>query len=422
MAEQRVFADPLGPLAGHAERLERRLETRSAPPRRATQGAPAALAPAGPRPRPPAPSREEQLVETYRAAAARYSGTDHDSAAGRLVQGQVDHTLMIGHRVAAAEGDFAEMAARFRAEGFGAEHATGLEQLDKCPACSRALTHGDFGVDHIMYYLDGDDEKKPAGSADPAHLVHARSAARSTCGGRTSRAARVAAWRDEWEDFVRSVERDQKAGDVILHLDTLCRPRSPTRPRAREARGGRRGRGRGRRGRGRRDRGGGRGGRGREAEEPPTPPAWKWRGAHPARRGAPKKHRGQVRVHRLGRERDGRGRPGRARVRARGARRARRADRARLGRGRRRARPPRGRYRAAPALSDIAREVTEPGVCVLAEQPPPETPTAVEGMMRKTDSGRRSSSTRWRRCRRRRRTRAAPRAAAPWAVAAEKDE
>ena len=36
--------------------------------------------------------------------------------------------------------------------------------------------------------------------------------------------------------------------------------------------------------------------------------------------------------------------------------------------------------------SDIAREVTEPGVCVLAEQPPPETPTAVvEGMMRKTD-------------------------------------
>ena len=49
------------------------------------------------------------------AAAAQYSGTDHDSAAGRLVQGQVDHTLMIGHRVAAAEGDFAEMAARFEA-------------------------------------------------------------------------------------------------------------------------------------------------------------------------------------------------------------------------------------------------------------------------------------------------------------------
>ena len=202
------------------------------------------------------------------------------------MQGQVDHTLMIGHRVAAAESDFAEMAARFRDEGFGAEHATGLEQLAKCPACSRALTHGDFGVDHIMYYLDGDDEKKPA---------KVRSIPRIWCTPCAQRRAKhmrrpyvksrqVAAWRDEREDFVASVERDQKAGDVILHLDTL-------KPPAREARGrGRRGRrGRGGRGRGRGGRGGG--GGGREAEEQAD--AAVEAGVAPARgRG----RRGQVRV------------------------------------------------------------------------------------------------------------------------------
>ena len=40
----------------------------------------------------------------------------------------------------------------------------------------------------------------------------------------------------------------------------------------------------------------------------------------------------------------------------------------------------------AGAGAAVSRDVSEPGVCVLAEQPPPETPTAVvEGMMRKTD-------------------------------------
>ena len=31
-----------------------------------------------------------------------------------------------------------------------------------------------------------------------------------------SRVRAVAAWRDEWEDFVRSVERDQKAGELQI--------------------------------------------------------------------------------------------------------------------------------------------------------------------------------------------------------------
>ena len=42
---------------------------------------------------------DEQALELRTQMAAHYLQTDHDTDGGRLIQGQVDHTLLVGHRV-----------------------------------------------------------------------------------------------------------------------------------------------------------------------------------------------------------------------------------------------------------------------------------------------------------------------------------
>lgn len=101
---------------------------------------------------------EEQL-DLQRMAVAHYANTDHDTAAGRLIQGQVDHTLMIGKRVHASKEELAEMEKMFVETDVLSDST--LFQLSTCPVCQRSVSHGEFGVDHIMYYLEGDEEKVP---------------------------------------------------------------------------------------------------------------------------------------------------------------------------------------------------------------------------------------------------------------------
>ena len=42
---------------------------------------------------------DDQQLELRTQMAAHYLQTDHDTDGGRLIQGQVDHTLLVGHRV-----------------------------------------------------------------------------------------------------------------------------------------------------------------------------------------------------------------------------------------------------------------------------------------------------------------------------------
>lgn len=321
------------------------------------------------------------LLATYRTAAAAYTQTDHDG----LIQGQVDHTLMIGHRVVADRAEFAEMAQRL--EG---GDPMGFDHLDKCPACSRAVDHGDFGVDHIMYYREGDAEKKPAKVRSipriwctPCAQARAKSMRRPYVKSRE-----VARWRDEWEQFVRGVEAEQHAarhaGDVIVHLDSLAPPEviDPAAPRIATAPP--------------RDAADGDGAAAEaddaanaEAAKPknkPTRLAWKWINHQLA--GAPRKHvegkfefvvtaartRGEVDV-------DARTFALEVDVEY--------AARTTLVSGE----AVRACGRCVVACSSangepatVEREVRDAGTCVLATPPPPETPTAVaEGMLRKTD-------------------------------------
>ncbi|KAJ1455550.1 hypothetical protein M885DRAFT_565119 [Pelagophyceae sp. CCMP2097] len=85
-------------------------------------------------------------------AAAAYRGDA--AAAGQLVQGQVDHALVPGKRVSADADDFAFLDGLFNngaaEKGFN---------LDRCPVCARPVSHGDFGVDHVVYYAEGDAAK-----------------------------------------------------------------------------------------------------------------------------------------------------------------------------------------------------------------------------------------------------------------------
>ena len=94
---------------------------------------------------------DDQQLELRTQMAAHYLQTDHDTDGGRLIQGQVDHTLLVGHRVRTSTG---------RAREARAEFGTDQLQLEKCPVCQRTVTHGEFGVDHIMFYLEGDEERE----------------------------------------------------------------------------------------------------------------------------------------------------------------------------------------------------------------------------------------------------------------------
>ena len=75
--------------------------------------------------------------------------------AGLLIQGQVDHTLLVGHRVRTSTDELEKLRAEF---------GTDQLQLEKCPVCQRTVpsqyARMEFGVDHIMFYLEGDEERE----------------------------------------------------------------------------------------------------------------------------------------------------------------------------------------------------------------------------------------------------------------------
>merc|ERR1711907_905609 len=75
-------------------------------------------------------------------------------SAPELLVGHVDHTLQPGQRVYAEPSDFAKM----REELDETEDC----QFDHCVMCSKELSQGDFGLDHVMYYRAGDEARKVA--------------------------------------------------------------------------------------------------------------------------------------------------------------------------------------------------------------------------------------------------------------------
>ena len=83
---------------------------------------------------------DEQQLELRTQMAAHYLQTDHDTDGGRLIQGQVDHTLLVGHRVRTSTEELEKLRAEFNSDQL---------QLEKCPVCQRIVTHGEFGVDHV---------------------------------------------------------------------------------------------------------------------------------------------------------------------------------------------------------------------------------------------------------------------------------
>ena len=83
---------------------------------------------------------DEQQLELRTQMAAHYLQTDHDTDGGRLIQGQVDHTLLVGHRVRTSTEELEKLRVEF---------GTDQLQLEKCPVCQRTVTHGEFGVDHV---------------------------------------------------------------------------------------------------------------------------------------------------------------------------------------------------------------------------------------------------------------------------------
>jgi hypothetical protein len=83
---------------------------------------------------------DDQQLELRTQMAAHYLQTDHDTDGGRLIQGQVDHTLLVGHRVRTSTEELEKLRLEF---------GTDQLQLEKCPVCQRSVTHGEFGVDHV---------------------------------------------------------------------------------------------------------------------------------------------------------------------------------------------------------------------------------------------------------------------------------
>ena len=140
----------------------------------------------------------DQQVELHKAAAAHYLRTDHDG----LVQGQVDHTLLVGHRVRTSPEEL---------EALKLEFGTEQLQLEKCPVCQRAVSHGEFGVDHIMFYAAGDGDKKtrkvrstPRIWCSPCAKAHAKRHRKPYLRSRAEESLR-----DAWRGFVVKVRADQ---------------------------------------------------------------------------------------------------------------------------------------------------------------------------------------------------------------------
>lgn len=71
-----------------------------------------------------------------------------------LVQGDVDHTVQLGSRVRASPEDLATLR-----KDFGALEDSGSAQFDHCVLCNRHVSTGDFGLDHFMFFKQGDEQR-----------------------------------------------------------------------------------------------------------------------------------------------------------------------------------------------------------------------------------------------------------------------
>ena len=145
---------------------------------------------------------DDQQLELRTQMAAHYLRTDHDTDGGRLIQGQVDHTLLVGHRVRTSTEELEKLRAEF---------GTDQLQLEKCPVCQRTVTHGEFGVDHIMFYLEGDEEREtrkvrstPRIWCGPCAKAHAKRNKKPYLRSRTEESLREA-----WQGFVSKVREGQ---------------------------------------------------------------------------------------------------------------------------------------------------------------------------------------------------------------------
>ena len=103
-----------------------------------------------------APSAES--LDLRAMAAAQYANTDHDTDYGRLIQGQVDHTLFPGRRVRTTAAELETMAADFR-ENFG-----GVTLADRYPRRPGEYLHGLVWQQHLL-----DDARRPGPGWRPAY-------------------------------------------------------------------------------------------------------------------------------------------------------------------------------------------------------------------------------------------------------------
>ena len=137
------------------------------------------------------------------AAAAAYTNTSAILNGTRLIQGQVDHTVQLGKRVVAHPEDMLEMKDTFKQFGNG-----DVFQLDKCVVCARLVTHGDLGIDHILYYYEGDENRNTA---------KVRSITRMWCVTCTKKRAKflkkpylksreTTSWKEEFINFAKEVQ------------------------------------------------------------------------------------------------------------------------------------------------------------------------------------------------------------------------
>lgn len=157
-----------------------------------------------------APSAAALDLQTM--AVAHYANTDHDSAAGRLIQGQVDHTLVIGKRCHTTPEELAAMERDF----CNAPDALGdtLFQLGTCPVCQRKVSHGEFGVDHLMYYLEGDVDRKPQKVRSLPRIWCTPCAKQRAKRQRRpyARSRDDVSFNDAWAAFVKQVRAEQGGG------------------------------------------------------------------------------------------------------------------------------------------------------------------------------------------------------------------
>ncbi|KAH8075565.1 hypothetical protein JL721_1579 [Aureococcus anophagefferens] len=88
----------------------------------------------------------------------------------------------------------------------------------------REVTHGDFGVDHIFYYLEGDEDKKPVKVRSIPRIWRGPCAERRAKQMRKPRvkSRTEKALADEWTSFVNDVNREQ--GHAVVEEEAAATP------------------------------------------------------------------------------------------------------------------------------------------------------------------------------------------------------